>query len=403
MKVFVFEYAAGGGFAGEVIPSEILCDGYGMFKAFISDLKSLGCQVAVTLDRRLKTARSLLRVDEAVFIQSPQELNFAVRKLSAAADAALVIAPETRNALGEAVETMEEGGCQSLNCPSGTVKKFQRKSAVYEVLRKAGVKVPKTVKAKVQDGCKGLEKAVEAVGFPAVVKPDQEAGCTGLSLIHRKEDVASALEKTVKEAHASLLLVQEYLKGASASVSLLCSGKDLKPLSLNKQWITLGRPSSASHYLGGFTPYAPPLKEAALKEAVKAARALAPLRGYVGVDLVLTPHGPVVVDINLRLTASYLGVRKILEENPAALLLGSAFHGRLPEKIFSKGSAVYKKVQLPQTRVRGSAEFFLPPRWQPEAREGYLVAHGSTFSEASQRLRRVLDKIFKAEHPPIGS
>jgi predicted ATP-grasp superfamily ATP-dependent carboligase len=46
--------------------------------------------------------------------------------------------------------------------------------------------------------------------------------------------------------------------------------------------------------------------------------------GYVGVDLIFpdaTPHQPVVVEINPRLTTSYLGYRALAENNLAEWML----------------------------------------------------------------------------------
>jgi predicted ATP-grasp superfamily ATP-dependent carboligase len=45
------------------------------------------------------------------------------------------------------------------------------------------------------------------------------------------------------------------------------------------------------------------------------------LWGYVGVDLVLADAGPIVLEINPRLTTSYCGLRDALGINPAALVL----------------------------------------------------------------------------------
>jgi predicted ATP-grasp superfamily ATP-dependent carboligase len=53
------------------------------------------------------------------------------------------------------------------------------------------------------------------------------------------------------------------------------------------------------------------------------------LRGYVGVDVVLTRSEAVVIEVNPRLTTSYLGVRSAIEENVAALAL-AACAGKLP-------------------------------------------------------------------------
>ena len=52
------------------------------------------------------------------------------------------------------------------------------------------------------------------------------------------------------------------------------------------------------------------------------AAAIPGLWGYVGVDLVATPSGPVVLEVNPRLTTSYCGLRSALQINAAELVLG---------------------------------------------------------------------------------
>jgi hypothetical protein len=58
--------------------------------------------------------------------------------------------------------------------------------------------------------------------------------------------------------------------------------------------------------------------------ALAACRSVPGIRGYVGIDLVVpdqAPHRPVVVEINPRLTTSYLGYRALAENNLAEWML----------------------------------------------------------------------------------
>jgi tyramine---L-glutamate ligase len=41
----------------------------------------------------------------------------------------------------------------------------------------------------------------------------------------------------------------------------------------------------------------------------------------VGVDIIVTPAGPVVIEINPRLTTSYVGLKASIGRNPAGLIL----------------------------------------------------------------------------------
>ena len=55
--------------------------------------------------------------------------------------------------------------------------------------------------------------------------------------------------------------------------------------------------------------------------AGRIATALPGLWGYVGVDLVMTDRGPVVLEVNPRLTTSYCGLGRALGTSVAAMVL----------------------------------------------------------------------------------
>ena len=68
--------------------------------------------------------------------------------------------------------------------------------------------------------------------------------------------------------------------------------------------------------------------------ALRTCRALPGLRGYIGVDVILTESEAVVIEVNPRLTTSYLGVRAALAwrrggANIAGLVI-AACDGRAP-------------------------------------------------------------------------
>ena len=56
--------------------------------------------------------------------------------------------------------------------------------------------------------------------------------------------------------------------------------------------------------------------------ASRVGRALPGLWGYCGVDFIETADGPVVIEVNPRLTTSYAGLHRAIGQNPAQLVLG---------------------------------------------------------------------------------
>jgi len=167
--------------------------------------------------------------------------------------------------------------------------------------------------------------AAQDVGYPVVVKPTRGAGCHGVCLARNARELRLAVDMAGR-GNGRPLLLQRYVPGVAASVSLLADGRRAVALTVNGQWM---RASRRFAYRGGTTPLDHPLAGRAVEAALRTCRALPGLRGYVGVDVVLTQSEAVVIEVNPRLTTSYLGVRAALERNVAALAL-AACAGALP-------------------------------------------------------------------------
>ena len=98
-------------------------------------------------------------------------------------------------------------------------------------------------------------------------------------------------------------------------------------------------------YLGGSCPLEPALDRRARSLAIQTIRSLTGPLGYVGIDLILgdDPDGQndVVIEINPRLTTSYVGLRAIADGNLAAAMLAAA-----------EGRSTGAFLQRPHRRIR---------------------------------------------------
>ena len=128
-------------------------------------------------------------------------------------------------------------------------------------------------------------------------------------------------------------LAQDLVAGEAASVSLIV-GSRVVDLGLNSQRMRW-RPTI--EYLGGETDWGHVRAGEGIAFARAAVAALAtagaPLCGYVGVDLLLGRDGVSVIEVNPRLTTSYIGLRLSVRENLAGLILDAATGGPLPERV----------------------------------------------------------------------
>jgi predicted ATP-grasp superfamily ATP-dependent carboligase len=139
-------------------------------------------------------------------------------------------------------------------------------------------------------------------------------------------------------------------------------------------------------------PFEHQQKEAAYAVAKRVVEAIGGLRGYVGVDMILSGERIFVVDVNARLTTSFVGLRKVAGFNVAMALVEAVVSGELPQKVENKGVVCFMKVQTPKPTLQTfldnakSSAVVSPPF--PIDSEGYamVLGDGETPQTASQSL-----------------
>lgn len=391
MKILLYEAATAGDLQAFTGASQsILCEGYAMAEALASDLQAAGHKVTVLVGGESAPAPSCLDAGGVNHVETSTDPKRVLGREAALHDATYVIAPESGGMLAELVGMVEElcGPEASLNHSSSTVRRASDKLLIHERLRSRGMAVPRTHAL----SSPGLgDSALEhiALGFPLVLKPSSGAGCEGLTMVFDENDLEEGVRRRA-QGEAVSLLVQEYVRGVPASVSLLCSSTAVRPLSLNRQILRLDRQPGRSEYLGGVVPLDHAARPQAFQAACEAAKVLGLRRGYAGIDMVLAPDGPVIVDVNPRLTTSYLGLRRTSSVNVAEWLVKSCLGDELPAAVEQHGYSIFLKVTCCPAGPEGLNPPFLGPR---EASCALAVAHGGTLTEAAVDLRDVRSRL----------
>jgi len=261
-------------------------------------------------------------------------------------DASLVVAPEEGGVLERLVRI---AGRRRLLLGPGpiAVRLAADKRATARRLMERGIAVPGGAVVRRS----GAAARLLRFQTPYVVKPRDGCGCEGVSIVRAPQGVAGALRRIDRVSRRRDLLVEEYVAGEPASVSFLVSrGRNgsgtpqMLCLGLNRQSVR-GK-GGPLRYAGGETPWSHPAAGEAVRLAARAVRALGhcagDLCGYVGVDLVLAPDGPRVVEINPRLTTAYLGLRRVARFNLAGLMLDAALGRRLPRRLEVEGRCSFR-------------------------------------------------------------
>lgn len=317
MRILVHEFASGGGLAGEEVPASLAREGAAMRAALVADLAALdGHDLVTTADARFPWSPPP-GVEVVTLARGASTLD----ALIASADAVWLIAPETRGCLERLARRVARHGKPLLGSSAPAIHMASDKTRLPRRLARHGIPHPET--RVLGPGVDPLSAAGE-IGYPVVIKPWRGAGCEGVRLARNARELCQALADDPERG--APLVLQRFVQGSAASVSLVADGRSAVPLTVNAQHV---RAAWRLSYGGGSTPLAHALAGQAAEAARRACEALPGLRGYVGVDLVLTERDAVVIEVNPRLTTAYLGVRAAVEENVAALAL-AACRGVLP-------------------------------------------------------------------------
>jgi len=332
--LLVHEYVTGGGWP-EAEPPRFAREADAMVRAVLEDLRDWGrFTVVTTRDRRVRGPA--LPADRVVWLDrgergarrlgdagvdraagGPGDIDAdrcgyraALLEAAAGCEAALVIAPETGGALERTSALLYEAGVSLLGSTPAAIAVAADKWECSRRFGRAGLPAPDTACVAPHDAA----AAARRLGLPVVLKPLDGAGCDGLAVVGAETDLGAALALPAL-AGAEKILVQRWVAGEAASVSLLVAdGGAVLPLSLNTQELRIGIPCA---YEGGRAAIDHARRDEAFDLAARAVGLVPGLRGYVGVDMVLAPGGCLLVEINPRLTTSYVGLRRALAFNLA--------------------------------------------------------------------------------------
>lgn len=321
MKILLLEYVTGGGLRHEAIPPGLAEEGGQMRQALARDLLALpGVALIILHDDRLPTPVG--QRTQTVNIAAGDDFAARWRQAIHDSDAVWPIAPETDGVLEQLCLGVETAGKPLLTSPAAAVRVAASKQATARRLAAHGLPVVPTL---------ALAEIAHWPGGPLVVKPDDGAGCEGAIIIHDPAQWPDA------SAHAKLVM-QPLLTGEALSLSVLFAQGQARLLSVNRQMIE--QTATGFRLLGcQVNAYADPDRHwQTLVEGV--AHALPDLWGYAGIDLILTHDGPMILEINPRLTTSYAALHAATGENPAAYVLELLRTGHLPNPRLQLGQPV---------------------------------------------------------------
>ena len=278
-----------------------------------------------------------------------------LRNQAALHDFVWVVAPESGGMLASLRAASEDR--QWLGCGGRAIAIASSKRATAAALRTAGIAATEPFEAGIGldvDPDERIASGSVASGSVAsgdgawVVKPDDGCGAAGARK-HRNFDQACR-DYIGRRRQGEVAVLEPWVAGESLSLSLLCGPQDVQVLSLNRQHISVDEDG----FLGfdGVSIGPAPVGERgqqleALARSI--ADALPGLAGFVGVDVTWHPaRGPVVIEVNPRVTCAYAGLSAMGRRNVGQEVLRRHLlvHGAARERVDARGREI-SRVALP--------------------------------------------------------
>jgi predicted ATP-grasp superfamily ATP-dependent carboligase len=305
-RILVYEYLSAGGTldAARADVAALRAEGLAMREAIIDDLSHVpGLEVtgATCADVAAPASGAALSANRG---ESP--LDF-IGRVTPSFDAVWAVAPET----GRLLERLHDavGAARWLGCDAASIRLASSKQATVGRLVAHGVASP-------------LVGMSDPRNCRWVVKPDDGAGCS-LTRLHARIDAAKA-DWTERLRGGRSATLEPWVDGEAMSLSLLCGGHEVELLAVNRQRIALDADLSVRFEGVDVAAIAPDDERMPRfrKLAADVAAAIHGLRGFVGVDFVWhAEYGPVVIEVNPRVTSAYVGLSAALDRNVAADVL----------------------------------------------------------------------------------
>ncbi|WP_425614390.1 ATP-grasp domain-containing protein [Anatilimnocola sp. NA78] len=311
--VFIYEFltAAGCWSLGDAAPGgSLLAEGRAMRDALARDFAAMQDVDRLLLMHDERLPAPSLPKQQLQRVQSAADEQRLFQQLAAEATATVIIAPEFSQLLLQRVRWAEQVGATLLSPGSQLVELASDKQRTADLLLNRGVRTPRGISVSSDSA------TIDARLFPAVVKPNDGCGSQGVRQIESATELA-----TVDWSQSPSWRLEPFVPGIAVSAAIVGGPKGVVCLPPCEQ-----RLSTEGHfvYQGGRCPLPPNLAERATSLALAAARSLPKMCGWIGIDMVLgsaqNGASDFVIEINPRLTTSYIGLRCVCRQNLAELM-----------------------------------------------------------------------------------
>ncbi len=357
-KIFIFEFVSGGGFSRKEMPASLFSEGFGMLKCIVEDFHSLGFEVHTILDHRINFLASSLKISSYKTVTEKDDYIDIFKGTLEECDSAFLIAPEFSHILHNLTKIVKTQQKTLLSINLTGIEIGTSKLLNFDYFTKNRLKTPSTYLIPIKDDIWDNNFiCTKFANFksPIVIKPDDGVGAESIFYFETKTQFDTRFPSLKNHIDFKRkFILQKFVEGSDLSISLigipnlkdrLINGAQI--LSVNAQNINLKNLNQNSEYLGGHTP----VKN--YEEIIEKLTILlencdfTDFSGYFGIDFILDKGGAIhFIELNPRLTTSYIGLRNVVDYNIAKLILDSKAGRKSFNRINIKRFSIYTRINL---------------------------------------------------------
>lgn len=342
LRVFLFEYlSASSGDCSDGAAAELRAEGLAMRDALRADLAAApGVTLTVATDRPVDafTAEDATRTQQVSARPGEARSDFVARQ-ARRHDLVWVVAPETGGLLAALHDAVPSH--RWIGCDGESIRIAASKHQTLARLHACGLATP-------------LDFATDAGVQRWVVKPDDGAGSLCTRRYGDRQAARADWEQRGQRGESASM--EAWVEGDSLSLSLLVSRDGIELLGVNRQRLAVDADGAVSligvdiavdraaveHAVAAIDR----AQRQALEMTARAVCAAMPgLGGFVGIDLVWhAAYGPVVIEVNPRVTSAYVGMSAALGRNLAADIIVAHGATHLASVVQDAGAAALTDV-----------------------------------------------------------
>jgi len=334
-KILIVEFASGGGFNKVKIPISLFCEGYGMLRSIILDFKSLNFEISTMLDYRIFNLSNFLPVDEFSITSNKDNFFKKFKTHVKECKYIFIIAPESSNILYNLTKIAKKSNNILLSTNLEGIRLGMSKLKTSYFFKDNNALSPKTYLIPTRKKRLDIDFIIHKFNIlkkPMVIKPVDGVGAESIYYFENLYQIKHFLhEFKHKFEFGRRYIIQEFIEGKDLSASLIgvpftkdSQIRNPLLLSINSQNVDIKNLGRESEYYGGYTPLENYQEvENDLKLTLEKID-FSEVSGYFGTDFIRTNDSKVYyIEINPRLTTSYIGLRNVINQNPARLILES--------------------------------------------------------------------------------